>query len=161
MRYFNLENHLTTIAYKNNIIAYDSRLTRGDLILSDNHDKMIVRGNIHFWGTGNTTDIDKLIDAYFSPGNIQPPVEANVLVLDNGELYQLGFDPDSNPPEFWKSKLDMNNCDAFGTGQLYAFTAMDMGASAKEAVEMAAKRDIFTGGEVRTFWIPGNHVQAA
>lgn len=39
---------------------------------------------------------------------------------------------------------------AIGSGRDFALAAMDMGATAKEAVEMAAKRDVYTGGTIRT-----------
>jgi len=42
---------------------------------------------------------------------------------------------------------------AIGSGQDHALTAMDCGLSAKEAIKMAAKRDVNTGGRVRTFKI--------
>lgn len=37
---------------------------------------------------------------------------------------------------------------ALGSGRRHALTAMDMGASPKTAVEMAARRDPFTGGSI-------------
>ena len=38
-----------------------------------------------------------------------------------------------------------------GSGSHLAFGALDMGASAKEAVEMAIKRDSKSGGKVHVF----------
>ncbi|GAI22667.1 unnamed protein product, partial [marine sediment metagenome] len=49
--------------------------------------------------------------------------------------------------------LDPANPDAIGSGSAYALAAMDMGASAEEAVRAAMKRDIYTGGKVRTMRI--------
>lgn len=40
---------------------------------------------------------------------------------------------------------------AIGSGAKHALTAMDLGLDAKEAVKMAMKRDIYTGGRIRTF----------
>ena len=40
---------------------------------------------------------------------------------------------------------------AIGSGADHAFTAMDCGCSAKEAVQMAVKRDTCTGGRIRSF----------
>ncbi|MNI98876.1 hypothetical protein D3C73_1578140 [compost metagenome] len=48
---------------------------------------------------------------------------------------------------------------AIGSGTPYAFAAMDMGASAEKAVEMAARRDTSTGGTIRTLRID-QHGQA-
>ncbi|MNE69347.1 hypothetical protein D3C80_1650660 [compost metagenome] len=50
----------------------------------------------------------------------------------------------------WKSPVLLDRPYAIGSGTPYAFAAMDMGASAEKAVEMAARRDISTGGRVRT-----------
>lgn len=49
----------------------------------------------------------------------------------------------------WKQELDPANPDAIGSGAAYALAAMDMGASAEDAVRAAMKRDIYTGGKVR------------
>jgi hypothetical protein len=40
-----------------------------------------------------------------------------------------------------------------GSGTPFAYTAMDMGASAKEAVWAAARRDVGTGGTLRVLQI--------
>lgn len=40
---------------------------------------------------------------------------------------------------------------AVGSGWQHALTAMDMGATTEKAIEMAAKRDVNTGGRVETF----------
>ncbi len=53
----------------------------------------------------------------------------------------------------WRQPLDPANPDAIGSGSAYALAAMDMGASAEEAVRAAMKRDIYTGGTVRTIVI--------
>jgi hypothetical protein len=41
--------------------------------------------------------------------------------------------------------------DAAGSGSRFAFTAMDMGATAKQAIQMAMKRDTGTGGKIHVF----------
>ena len=50
---------------------------------------------------------------------------------------------------FWKSPIPAGAIYAIGSGADHAITAMDMGASAIGAVEMAAKRDTGTGGIIR------------
>ncbi|MNJ79145.1 hypothetical protein D3C77_770710 [compost metagenome] len=55
----------------------------------------------------------------------------------------------------WRQELDPANPDAIGSGAPYALAAMDMGASAEDAVRAAMKRDIYTGGKIRTLRIGG------
>ena len=40
---------------------------------------------------------------------------------------------------------------AIGSGNRFALAAMDFGKTAKEAVEYAACRDVYTGGKVESF----------
>ena len=42
---------------------------------------------------------------------------------------------------------------ALGTGQHLALAAMDLGKSAQAAVQYAATRDVYTGGQVKLFII--------
>lgn len=62
----------------------------------------------------------------------------------------VGYDDKTG---IWKQDLDLANPDAIGSGYAYAIAAMDMGASAEDAVRAAMKRDIYTGGAVRTVTI--------
>lgn len=48
-------------------------------------------------------------------------------------------------------KDSIDTVDAFGSGADLAIAAMDLGVSSSEAVEYAATRDIYTGGEVESF----------
>jgi len=137
---------MTTIVYKDGIIAYDSRLTRGDTILDDNHNKKIEQDGVIFFCYGTLTGSDRLIEAYLNK-NIEIPIEANALMIEDGKVWHIGYDPDSEPPHIWKSLID-NRSEAFGSGEAFAFTAMDMGASAEEAILMAAKRDMYTNNYV-------------
>jgi ATP-dependent protease HslVU (ClpYQ) peptidase subunit len=73
--------------------------------------------------------------------------------VDSGALVLIGHDKKTG---FWKDRLRPDNAFALGSGSHFALTAMDMGATAAEAVEMAKKRDTSTGGLVRTLVI-SNH----
>jgi len=137
---------MTTIAIKNGIIAYDSRLTRGDTILDDNYNKKIEQGGVIFFCYGTLTGSDRLIEAYLNK-NIEIPIEANALVIDDNKVWHIGYDPDSEPSHIWKTLIG-DRSEAFGSGEAFAFTAMDMGASAKKAILMAAKRDLYTNDNV-------------
>lgn len=142
---------MTTIAYKDGVIAYDSRITRGDLIIDDDYDKCIERDGVKFFMSGATCDYDALVSAYFGTAP-SGKVDASAIVLDSGNLMMVAVDDDTG---LWKSLLKPDRPYAIGSGTPYAFAAMDMGASAEKAVEMAGRRDTGTGGKVRTLRIYG------
>ena len=137
---------MTTIAYKNGVIAYDSRQTRNDRIVSDNASKCQVVSGVSFFLSGAVCDEKALIAAYF--GTPSPvPVECSGYVVDDGNLMMVGHDDKTG---IWKQELELSNPDAIGSGASYALAAMDMGASAEGAVRAAMKRDIYTGGTIRS-----------
>ena len=140
---------MTTIAYKDGVIAYDSRETLGTTIVDDDCDKCQASGGVQFFCTGSTPDYDALIAAYFGEKS-SVVIEAGGIALDNGVLWLLGY---SETTGFWKDRLRLDNPFAVGSGSSHALTAMDMGATAFQAVEMAMKRDSCTGGKIRTLTV--------
>ncbi|WP_248920466.1 proteasome subunit beta [Pseudomonas entomophila] len=137
---------MTTIAYKDGVIAYDSRTVRGTVVMEDDCEKLQVVNGVSFICTGATCDFDALIAAYFGePATV--PVEASGYAITDGELWLVGHDDKTG---IWKSRIGSSRVDAIGSGSPFALAAMDMGASAYQAVEMAARRDTNTGGKIRT-----------
>ncbi|TFF38134.1 proteasome subunit beta [Pseudomonas sp. RIT623] len=142
---------MTTIAYKDGVIAYDSRQTRGGAIVSDNAPKCQVVDGVSFFLSGAVCDEKALIAAYFgTPSAVA--VECSGYAVDDGKLLMVGHDDKTG---IWRQELDPENPDAIGSGSAYALAAMDMGANAEEAVRAAMKRDIYTGGKVVTFRMVG------
>ncbi|MFK7671801.1 proteasome subunit beta [Pseudomonas lundensis] len=140
---------MTTIAYKDGVIAYDGRQTRNDRIVSDSAAKCQVVDGVSFFLSGAVCDEKALIAAYF--GTASPvPVECSGYVVDSGKLLMVGHDDKTG---IWKQELDPCSHDAIGSGSAYALAAMDMGASAEDAVRAAMKRDIYTGGLIRSAFI--------
>lgn len=148
---------MTTIAYKDGVIAYDSRVTRGSLIDHDDYEKLIHRGGHRFLMTGAGCEFSALIDEYLGVRIGDKPLEANGLVVTNGRLYQIGRDAESG---FWVDDVWLERPFAIGSGRDFALAAMDMGATAREAVEAAAKRDVYTGGTIRTVLIDEGRADA-
>ena len=141
---------MTTIAYHHDskAIAVDSRRTMGAVIVSDNTNKIKTVGDDKFILCGTTSDFehfmslnngeknkrDLALDVSGIKVSGQPPFcDVYYVYMDNDVMSQV--------------KLDYN-C-AFGSGLEFATAAMDFGKSAKEAVEYAITRDIYSGGEVR------------
>lgn len=140
---------MTTIAYKDGVIAYDSRQTRNDRIVSDSCLKCHVVDGVSFFLSGAVCDEKALVAAYFGTPSLVP-IECSGYVVDGGKLMMVGHDDKTG---IWKQDLDPSNPDAIGSGATYAIAAMDMGASAEDAVRAAMKRDIYTGGIVRSITI--------
>lgn len=142
---------MTTIVYRDGVIAYDSRVTRGDTVIDDGCEKMSVVNDVHFFWAGSGPDAEHLINAYFGkPSSNRLQVAAIAYDPATNELWSLGQTEDG----FWRDRIMLDRPYAIGSGTPHALTAIDMGASAETAVEMAAKRDLYTGGAVRKFFIP-------
>lgn len=142
---------MTTIAYKDGVIAYDSRVTRGSLILSDTAEKMHVVNGVHFFGTGAVIDIKKLIAGYPDGNGCSGDIDSRVIaVTPEGLVAIIGCTEEDG---YWVDLQDSSVVNSIGSGSDFAFAAMDMGATAKEAVQIAAGRDIYTGGAIREFKI--------
>ena len=139
---------MTTIAYKDGIIAYDSRATSDGMIISDEADKKTVKDGVVFFFTGATCDEEKFIRLYFGSDEQHKNVECSAIIVDKGKVNACSIDDESG---MFNSPIDFIGGYAIGSGTPHAYTAMDMGATAVEAVKMAAKRDTCTGGRVRTF----------
>lgn len=128
------------------MIAHDSRQTRNSAIVSDHAPKCQVVDGVSFFLSGAVCDEKALIASCF--GTPSPvPVECSGFVVDGGKLLLVGHDDKTG---VWKQELAPSNPDATGSGSAYALAAMDMGASAEDAVCAAMKRDIYTGGKIRT-----------
>lgn len=136
---------MTTIAYKDGVIAYDSRITLGTIIETDTYEKLVEREGVKFVLTGATADFSRLIECFF--GAKHRNVDCSAIAFDGQAIWCLGH---NNRDGFWKTPLSHSSVYAMGSGMPHALTAMDMGATAAEAIEMAKKRDTCTGGTVRT-----------
>jgi ATP-dependent protease HslVU (ClpYQ) peptidase subunit len=139
---------MTTIAYKDGIIAYDGRVTAGSAITYDDYDKCVEREGVRFVLSGFVCDYHRLIDAYF--GEELTNIGAGALVVDAEGVWNIGHNDGEG---VWKSPVIQDKPYAIGSGSDHAYTAMDMGASAYQAVEMAMKRDSCTGGKIRTLTV--------
>ena len=137
---------MTTIAYKDGIIAYDSQKTAGSLIVDGDYEKKQEKGGAVFFMAGSTHDFEAFIDSYLSGKLVEPENSLEAIVWD-GRLWRCGGHKD----EVFKCPWELDKPLAVGSGQDHAITAMDMGATAKEAVKWAMKRDTGTGGRIRNY----------
>lgn len=135
---------MTTIAYVDNIIAVDSLAAAGDTITHLDVNKIIKSNGVVFVMAGAIHDFNELIKAYHGEP-YDRKADVSGIIDDNGTVFRAAIDTDGN---FWK--LNITGIPyAAGFGADHAWTALDLGCSAKEAVKMAAKRDMHTGGRIR------------
>jgi len=137
---------MTTIVYHDGIIACDSRLTAGGTITDDNINKIVKNNGIVFVLSGASADRHHLINAYNDREYQKENIDITGIIDDHGTVYLSSICKDDG---FWKEDIT-NRSHCIGSGSSHAWTALDMGCSAKGAVEMAKKRDIYSGGRIRT-----------
>lgn len=138
---------MTTIAYhhKNKQVAVDSRFTRGEIIDSDKGNKVRKdkRGTWIF--AGHQGDYNDLMNLERNQHvDIRP--DCSAILISKGKAYTV--DTDGDGLCFITELVDDLT---IGSGRNFAQAAMDFGRTAKQAVEYAKTRDIYTGGRVRVF----------
>jgi ATP-dependent protease HslVU (ClpYQ) peptidase subunit len=144
------DEEMTTIAYKDGIVAVDSQSTCGDIISSLNETKIRKTDKGVFILSGVEGDCH-LFSLIWPHGNSVTGGECCGFVFDCGVLYRAGFDEEG---KIERQRQDLSQTWAFGSGMPFALAAMDMGASAVDAVKLAIKRDPFSGGKVKIFKLP-------
>lgn len=147
---------MTTIVYdhKNKQIAVDGRTTRSDIVCSDNSEKFrFVDGQVWFF-TGIAGDQQLLVD-WFTAGKDKPALvpECEALVIIDGKVYS-NMVAEHGVSCQHELKFD----ESIGSGSKFALAALDHGKSAKEAVEYAATRDIYSGGKITVFSVETGEV---
>lgn len=143
---------MTTIAYKDGIIAYDSRAMRGDYILSDNVEKKIDTGKNIFFMAGPVDEFKDFISLYEYGEQPNYKLNINAFVYSKSEnklYYAACWKTDEGI--FLIHEVDVDCPQAFGSGASFAYTAMDCGKTSEDSVKIAMIRDPKTGGEIKTF----------
>ena len=137
---------MTTIAFRDGVMACDSRMTGGYIAVC--RSKVVVGRDCLVGFCGDP--IAAYGGAMYLAGEIQDRPQSNdsddvtFLVWRDGRLYLA----DSSLREL---PLDGNKYFAIGSGEQAAIVAMHMGASAKEAVQMAIRVDENSGPPVKEF----------
>jgi ATP-dependent protease HslVU (ClpYQ) peptidase subunit len=140
---------MTTIAYRDGVLASDSLVTLGSTKVHGSYQKIRRMGN-HLVGTaGSMSACQDFVDWIKSNDeDLAPPKgEYNALIIDpKGRVREI--ENGSMLPVPKNAKFF-----AIGSGASYALAAMFAGASATEAVKIAAKIDTSTGLPVRSLKI--------
>ena len=134
---------MTTIVYSNNEMAWDSRITAGGKITTDNAQKRYTVAGRTFWCAGTVGDMQEFCDS-FESRRVGRELDVQAFVLDAGKLFISATEED----RIWTSPVVDSR--AIGSGCEHAITAIDCGKTPAEAIKLAAKRDTYTGGKIRT-----------
>lgn len=150
---------MTSIAVKDGIMVSDGRVTLGDTVIKDNMVKVFWVNNHLVGGAGRARSISTFVhwlqkqtDYTIVSNEVGDLVDLVPPVLDDDEGFSaLVLTPtkqvllyDGNIP------IDLGNdvYTSIGSGSVYCLAAMDAGASAEDAVRIAMKRDVYSGGEI-------------
>lgn len=136
---------MTAIACRDGELATDSRITAGSMVVSDKRTKVhrLRDGSLVAWA-GSVQDAELLLRAMRKTTKEKHPKLEDISALHlrvDGTLWEY-------EGEAWV-KQDPGYY-ATGSGAPYALAAMDAGASARDAVKIAIKRDANSGGRVQS-----------
>lgn len=143
---------MTTIVYSHKLraISYDSRVTAGGDIISDEYDKMVERDGKKYFVSGNNADIDIFLNEVGNNNEASEGIEICALMVENGDVSLVAISGDGR---YKINKLQFN--EGVGSGCCWALAALDFGKDTKEAVKYAAKKDSRTGGTINTYYLDG------
>ena len=154
---------MTTIVYRDGIIAADTQISYDEELLKFNETKIVQtkQGDI-IAGRGSCCGCDLFL-AWYTKSNgewkakhgefpftqvIQPDDDFTCLVATKDGKLKLY--------DFYLNEREINLKDFFavGTGAKAAYGALEMGATANQSVKVAMKYDLYSGGKVEYRQIP-------
>lgn len=152
---------MTTIVYKNGVLAGDGLMSLGDMIIKEDTQKVFWVNN-HLCGIcGRARAINTFVEW------LQKHTDYSIVNQQVGDLVdlvppQLEDDPDysalvitpdkqvllyeGNTPIMMGTDVPMS----IGSGSCFALAAMKAGSSAEEAVKVAMSLDVYSGGTIST-----------
>ncbi len=139
---------MTTIAYDGKIVAIDSLMIGGDIAHCRSFQKMTqLDDETIIATTGNAYLHQAFVDAY----NFTP-FQCN---MEDDNFEALVIKPDGSFRLYDEKgrSIEQSLPVALGSGAAVAYGAMDAGATAAEAVAIAIRRDIKSGGQVMSYTI--------
>jgi hypothetical protein len=136
---------MTTLAYRDGVLASDSQVTHGPSIMKGNYKKVYRLPDGCLYGHTGSLEAGELMRATLLEGS-NPPNFSNeafdaIMIRPNGWTYFY-------ENKMWvRLKLDYS---ALGSGKEHAYGALAMGASARQAVEAAISLDPVSGGRIQS-----------
>lgn len=139
---------VTTIACDGRTMAGDGQASRGQLITARSAQKIVMFEDGRIVGTAGEKPCCRKFLEWLREGGTRPKlkdVAALVLHRDGRLVYHTDSDPEGTETEI---------PNAIGSGCEIAIGAMMAGAPPTRAVEIAANRDVYTGGKITVFGLP-------
>ncbi len=138
---------MTTIVYdhKNKQIACDSRESANGFLHKDTAEKFYYRGDTVWFICGSKGDADLFIDDFEHNKESLDNLSCSGFYVKDGVAYVASCEDG-----IYKTSV-MDYTDGVGSGGWLALSAVDLGRTAKEAVEYAMTRDLFSGGKVHVY----------
>lgn len=136
---------MTTIAYRGGVIAGDSQAVDDETQRKFYEGSKVFKHKGKIWGSCGSAVDCAMFNEWMRKGGPEPKLDCKkefyALAWDGVQLwyYNQGFD---------KPEKIKNEFIAIGSGGAAAEGAMHMGATAVEAVRIAAKIDLYTGGKI-------------
>jgi ATP-dependent protease HslVU (ClpYQ) peptidase subunit len=137
---------VTTIAYRDGVLASDSRLTSEDNVITDKCIKLwrLPDGTLYSFAGDNDVGLAML-------RNLKKGIDEKVGVPDDGDFTAVRIIPKGriyiNEGNVWYRWPE--NHIAIGSGGKYAAVALRCGATAVYAVKQGIKSDVHSGGRVQ------------
>lgn len=146
---------MTTIAWDGKTLATDGRATNNDVVESDHTKKLYkIKGGIHGYVScaicGNYVDALKIIK-WIKSGmtddfpEIDKETSASVLCIKKDNTLEIYRSANKGFP------LPHKGLYTDGSGWELAMGAMEAGATAVEAVKIACRRDVHSGGKIQSY----------
>lgn len=150
---------MTTIAVKDGIMVGDGRCSLGSTVIKDDMVKVFWINNHLMGGAGRARSIStfaqwlqKHTDYTIVNQEVGDLVDLIPPVLqDDEEFTALVLTPDKQVLMYDGNvalNLGHDVPASIGSGSVFAIAAMDAGSSAEDAVKIAMKRDVYSGGEI-------------
>lgn len=144
---------MTTIVYDGKgTIAYDSRCVGDEQVYDDDFDKKYTspEGVVGFVA-GRPKDAETLLSYYLENKIGQELITGSSLLVWDPRDKTLWMCSTDKNDTFFADPMKLDKPVGIGSGRDLALGAIDAGLNAKEAVKLACKRDIYSGGRVRTY----------
>lgn len=143
---------MTTIAYIGNVLAADSRASEEDTHVTDCQKIFKLENGAYLGSAGDDDDreLQEILGAS-SPSKMPSRKKlaacemqfSGILVFPNGRVFKIEIEHNEERQAFTGSVFEIKDkmC-AVGSGASFAYGAMEAGATAQQAVEIACRRDI-------------------
>lgn len=145
---------MTTIAYKDGLMACDSAYSDSDTLLTRRSKITRLKSGGLLGSSGEDDDraVVELFDKVKTPSGFPSRKQlidlqvdyGGILVLPSGRIFSVGVDEPDKDQTHWSGGIFEVAEDyyAVGGGREHALTAMECGKSAKDAVHMAIRRSM-------------------